>query len=563
MDSYIQSRCQSMDLFSSNLSDLIAISDSSAVKYKNGKDLQQRLVGRFYTPELIGRQLIDDLPDLEAVSFSELKIIDPFCGDGRLIKYYLEYLASCPQLISVNKICVSLWDCEAESVKLAAKMIGSFQHYKFKEVVVDERICDSFFEIENNLGKFDICLTNPPWEVLKPDAREMFSLTDEQAAEYTKMIKAKAFILDRMFPQARPSRKFSGWGTNLARCGIEAAVKLVRPGGSFGIVAPSTLFGDQTSARMRTWLFEEQDIAKLRYYPAEARLFDEVDQGTACISGRRNAETSGHIKIHLHSAQDPKESEVIDLRTAELALNDYAIGFKSSQKIFGIMQKLTRLPRLSDFEGESNCLKLGRELDETGLAEKLASTGRLRFLKGRFIQRYSVKEHEPSYVKDGVSVPSSVNLKRIAWRDVSRQSMPKRMQATIISPGTVTGNSSNVAIIHSDCGDIKLKALLAIFNSSVFEIQARTLVSTNHLSVGAVRKMRVPDFRKYCVAERLASLVLKFEVLPSMENLYALDSAVADEFGLSREDYHLTLAFLAKHDPDAGQMYSLASQYKI
>ena len=52
------------------------------------------------------------------------------------------------------------------------------------------------------------------------------------------------------FPISQPSRKFGKWGTNLARCGTEVALRTIKFSGVCGIVSPASLFNDQVSGAL-------------------------------------------------------------------------------------------------------------------------------------------------------------------------------------------------------------------------------------------------------------------------------------------------------------------------
>ena len=115
---------------------------------------------------------------------------------------------------------------------------------------------------------------------------------------------------------------------------------------------------------------------------------------------------------------------------------------------------------LSDFYG----LRIGRELDETRIYEKLAITGRLRFIKGCMVGRYSCSSGPVKYLNEEKSeAPISTEFERIAWRDVSRNTQKRRLQATILPKGTVTGNSLGIAY-SPDFTHEHLCFLLAVFN---------------------------------------------------------------------------------------------------
>lgn len=540
--------------FTTNLHELRAVANGIDVKFKNGKTLDQRLTGKFYTPGAIGQRLAADI-SLEAIAQRDsLSIIDPFCGDGRLIYWFISHIANHESLTQIKKINVSLWDCDAEAVEEARRKISAIKlPYP---LLVDARVTDSFFESTKAFGEYDICLTNPPWETLKPDSRELANLDDDQRERYTQLLKNKSFLLDGMFPQSRSLKKFSGWGTNLARCGIEAAVKLLKPGGLYGIVAPSTIFGDQSSVRLRTWLFEQNAISRLRYYPAEARLFEKVDQGVTCLMGIADGKSNAVIPAEIHSSTVDEESTRTSLRLDDLAAHDYSIGFSSDQRIVEIMERLSHLPTLAEFEGSGkDQIKLGRELDETGLAAKLADSGKYIFLKGKYVSRYKTLPHDETWVSDSVAVPKSADTHRIAWRDVSRQSMAHRVQATLIEPGVVTGNSLNIGYFNSGENTEALQALLAIFNSSIFEIQARLRISTNHLSVGAVRKFRIPNINDSAIVSELAEHARLYRKNSTVDNLFDLDKAIARHFDLNIRDLTVIYEFLRKNDSVADSLY--------
>lgn len=544
-----------MSIFTTNLKDLLVVAKDKGVAFNNNKSLTQRLTGKFYTPAEIGKQLSSDICDLIPLHSNSLSIIDPFCGDGRLIEWLLIELATRKEYFPLENIEISLWDCDKYAVELAEEKIRSLN--LFKNLKINSLATDSFFEVANFVGKYDICITNPPWEVLKPDSRELSNLDDEQRAEYIQLLKNKSFMLESMFPQSRSLRRFSGWGTNLARCGIETALRLLSQNGIFGIVAPSTILGDQSSARLRMWLFEQNKISHLRYYPAEARLFENVDQGVTCLIGLKDGETAHEITAKIHTS-DLKNINDLCLQLSTLASQDYSIGFNANQNIITVMEKISNFPKLSSFEGSSNGeIKLGRELDETGLIAKLSASGPYIFLKGKYVARYKILDHETVKIGTNMSIPKSADKSRIGWRDVSRQSMPRRMQATIIPPGTVTGNSVNIALIHGDNNDEVLRALLAIINSSIFEMQSRLLISTNHLSVGAVRNFRVPNIKDRKVISCISNSLTQYELTPTLENLYALECEVAYCFGLKLDDLEIIFDFLRKKDAVTDQLYTI------
>lgn len=539
-------------MFISNQNQLLEVALGAQTNYKIGKDLEQRITGRFYTHERIGRAMAKEIVNSLA-KVKDLKVVDPFCGDGRLLCWFLEELLKSNKLPK-DKLIVEAWDCDKDALVAAKKSIKSAVKYlDIPSIKVKAQLADSFELALDNFETFDVCITNPPWEAIKPDSRELANLDEKSKKKYVELLKEKVIWLEKSYPHSKPTRKFSGWGTNLARCGIEASVKIVKSNGVFGIVAPGTIFGDQISAPIRTWLFTTNTINTIHHYPASARLFEGVDQAAITFLGLKKTHKN-HDQENLKIVQHFEEINqglppVLDLPMATLREGDYSIGFGSDPEISKAMTYLSNLPKLGDFEKESKALyKLGRELDETGIAKRLSPEGEFQFIKGRQISRYVLTKGEPSYLRKEVSPPDSVKRPRLVWRDVARQTSSRRVIATIISPSIVTGNSLNVLTPKEDDQTL-LYALLGVFNSVVFEAQVRASISTNHLSVGAMRRIRVPNLLEIEVAKKISKLVAKQLLKPSDKTAAQIEVEVARWYGLPDEIYSSLLTRLQEHAP--------------
>ncbi len=538
-------------MFASNLNQLLEVTSGVETTYKVGKNLEQRLTGRFYTHARIGKAMAIDIARRLELS-ADLKIIDPFCGDGRLLCWLVEAMYEQGKIPS-RSLQISAWDCDALAVEVAKKSLSEkLKALNISFARVDAQAIDSFEHALKNIQSFNVCVTNPPWETIKPDSRELAELEQEAKDTYVSLLKEKVFRLEKSYPYSKPSRKFSGWGANLARCGIEASVRLITPGGYFAIVAPATILGDQISAPLRAWLFSQNAVDAIHHYPAEARLFEGVDQSAVYFVGHRSEgqqeKRALEVIQHFEKEQDA-QPPVLRLSLSSLEENHYAIGFSSSPEIARAMPYLADLPKLSDYEtGAEILFKLGRELDETGIASKLSEIGSRRFAKGRQITRYSQVAGEAVFLKETITPPQSSDLHRLVWRDVARQSSARRVIATIIPPGVVTGNSLNV-LVPKRMSDELLLALLGVFNSVIFEAQVRASISTNHLSVGAIRRIRVPDLSSRMHVERVSKLVGKQLREPSDSRSARIDVEVARWYGLPDDVYLDLLTMLEEHSP--------------
>ena len=512
------------------------------------KNLLSRAMGRFYTHELIGKRLVHILlKTYQFNGYTKIKLVDPFCGDGRLICWLLEEI----NYYKIPNDCIwyiELWDCDEVALNKAKQNVTNLAKGINLEIIVETVLGDTFKYAQEHFGKFDIVVTNPPWEVIKPDRRELKKLSEESVAKYIAHLKHHDQLLTKLYPFSQPLRKFAGWGTNLARCGTEIALRLTASQGICGLVSPASLIADQVSSRLRHWIFREHSICDIAYYPAEAKLFDQVDQpsitlvaspggGNECFSTTLNT----FDKKGKKQTQTPFSINWHSLESTSFAL-PLQLGVNQMQLLF----KLKHLPQFVDLEGENpNNLWAGRELDETRHQSFLGNTGEYLFTKGRMIKRFGLAETPSKFVKrDGPRIPQSANYYRIAWRDVSRPNQKRRIHATLIPPKWVTGNSLHVAYFR-DHDLERLKALLAIMNSLVFEFQVRAYLATAHISLGGVRKVNIPSLDNCDLIIKLSKLT--DESLDGNESSHIdLEIEVAKLYGLSQNEFELLLSSFKK-----------------
>jgi len=351
-------------------------------EYAAGKSLIDRAAGRFYTHELIGRHLVSAISRTHIPRrSSRIRMVEPFCGDGRLVCWMLEE-AGRSKSLKRNLWEIDIWDCDEDILRVAEERI---RHSAGKSGV-DARvrpICGDAFQIAPQyFGRFDVCLTNPPWELLKPDRRELDRLTEKDAAQYVALLRKRDSALMDLYPLSKPLRKFSGWGTNLARCGTEAAIRLTAPNGICGIVSPASLLADQMSVNLRNWIFAKHSVLDIAYYVAEARLFDTVDQPSITIV-IKNSMSNGPVPyLSVYNREHRKECLRLSANDWErIRENDYILPLQFGLDLIPLHNKWRQFPRFRDLESEDpDGLWAGRELDETGHQNFLAQRGKYLFI---------------------------------------------------------------------------------------------------------------------------------------------------------------------------------------
>jgi DNA-cytosine methyltransferase len=508
-------------------------------KGTNVKSLLVRATGRFYTHPTIAEHLVDAL--LKATYFTPLKefrIVDPFCGDGRLLVSFLEKIKSFEHCRRNMHWIISAWDRDREAAATAqaalTKVIGDLS----LKADLDIRCWDTFIESSKEHESFDCVITNPPWEALKPDRRELAHLSETKAKQYISSLRSYDNRLAGVLPLSQPFKKFAGWGTNLSRCGFEVSLRLLKKNAICGIVLPFSILTDQMTVRLRKWILEEHTLLHIFHYPPEARLFEFVDQDSIASVLTRDKIRAFETTVHKFDRDlQLADKYNIPLSSANLESLNFAIPIEAGRSLIRCMSKWKDYMAFGELEGKgADNLWAGRELDETDHKRFLRRFGKYKFLKGRQVDRFHFSTPENFVDETAVLVPTSANHPRVTWRDVARRSRGRRVQAALIQPGIVTGNSLHVAYFRND--DItRLKALLAVINSIPFEFQVRSMLGTGHISLGVIRKVKIPDLTNREVCQYLAAQV---DDLP--KSAIALEVHVAKLYRLSRLEYKNLLA---------------------
>jgi len=530
-----------------------------------GKTLRERATGRFYTHDVLATDLAARLTEAligrsQYRHVRALSVCDPFCGDGRLIVALLMTIADTSALRRC-RVTVTLRDIDSQAVKVAGRNVIAAAQELDLDVVLREEIGDSF-AIEHP-PVYDIVITNPPWELLKPDTREMAHLSPAKSAAYRNWLKARCAQLDARFPDAKADVAWAGWGTNLARCGWDLALRSCRPGGAVGIVLPATILADQASASMRRAALSRAKLVDLVTYPSEARLFAKVDQPV--VAATFVAEAGGVVDatLRLYGADRlEKATRHLSLSPKELDAVGYALPVGFGAEAAGLLGLFSNFPQFCDLEGNGpSDLWAGRELDGTGLHAKLRVTGQSPFISGRMVRRHEIAEWPSQFVPpDLASRFRSVAFERLVWRDVTRSSQRRRMIGTIIPTGWVTSNSLHVAYFRD--GDRKrLCALHGVLSSFVFEFQIRSRLATGHMSLGIVRAARVPKIGKMLV-KKIAPIVERVLATQSPEAQATLETKVAQAYGIDRDGFAAILAQFPKVDASERAMLLDCSLWK-
>lgn len=516
-----------------------------------------KILGQFYTNTGVAKKMVSEVMDNFDYNIckSEIRIIDPFCGDGRLLVLLIEMFAE--RGLQDKVLSITIWDVDEKSLQISVENIDKAAHKYGMHVNLTAENVDTYVAYSELIGEFDICITNPPWGIMKPQKILNGKHQASEIEKYKLAITTYDSYMKEEFSVSQPTSKFGKWGTNLSRCGIEVALQLIRRQGICGIVSPASLLSDQVSEPLRKWIFENYRINKINYYTAEAKLYGTADTSsiTAVVLNDKSIEK---IKVdtfdkNLNSVSHFIEGDEYDF----IREKGYIFPFEIGIDMIPILMKLEEMQQLDGYCKKWN-LKFIREIDETRIQEKLQDSGDIIFIKGYMVDRYQYKITPLQYINPSyVKIPESVNYSKIVWRDVARNSSKRRVKATIIPSKFMVGNSLGAAYIEPEDTD-KLKTLLVVMNSFVFELQARALLVTNHVSAGVIKKLKLPDLDRICdyIAEMYDSFINKNDVTEE-----DLECIVAKAYNLSLEEFSKVLTAFTLTSKEVKSLINHAKKY--
>ena len=477
-------------------------------------NLEKRFFGKYYTPKIAAKEIINEFINhisLKPGKNKRLRIIDPFGGDGRLIRWLieetnarnLENLSWDVTLWDINDI--GLLQAKRELLELRSKKNLTF------EIIHSDAFTRYKKTIQSNFQKYDFVLTNPPWYVIKPDSRRKISFDkDNKKDDLIKEYKAYDAFINSTFHLSKPKVKFGGWGTDLSRVGLELCHNLVVNNGYIGIVLPPSFLADQKSYQLRKSFIDSYEILLIDSFPAESKLFIGADVGAiSCLFKKKVVKNQQFISGIYDKECKLISREKIILTKEQFLKFDYIIPVNYGQKRIDLLNLISNKFHSWHYVEKNNksTFWAGRELDETGSKNWLVEKGNgPLFIKGKNISRYEKNNNSLKRISKELKAPKSSKYTRIVWRDISRRNQKRRMIATLVEPDIIAGNSLGVVYIRSE-NDSILKTLLGIMNSFCFEFQLRCHLFTGHISLGSIRKVCIPNIDEISKHKNLANLV--------------------------------------------------------
>ncbi|MCK4626116.1 MAG: ATP-binding protein, partial [Phycisphaerae bacterium] len=422
-----------------------------------------------------------------------------------------------------------------------------------------------FDQILNNRGGFDAIITNPPWEIFKPNAKEFFQdhsdlvtkkkMTIHEFKKEQKSLLKDSEIRDvwleylsgyphvsaffRSAPQYHNqisivNGRKAGSDINLYKLFAEQCFNLLRPGGQCGIVIPSGIYTDLGTKQLRQMLYEQTEITGLFCIENRKEVFEKVHRSfkfvilTFAKGGKTKSFPAAFMRHDVaeldrfpaHGAVDISVDLVKRLSPDSLSVVEF-----TSQTDVEIATKTLRFPLFGEKVADSWNVKLFREFDMTNdsdLFKREPGKGRLPLCEGKTIwqfqhdfaePRYWINEREGRSALFGRQGDSGEILPyqkyRLVHRRIASSTNERSLIATVLPPGYFCADTAQPARDEVDAATHVY--LAAVFNSFVADYQMRKRI-TSHLDMHFMYTLALPrltteDTAFGPIVERAARLI--------------------------------------------------------
>ena len=197
--------------------------------------LAQKKNGIHYTPERLAHFLADQIWQYASQrNLQSLRVLDPACGDGRLLKAMIERV---PKDVSIE---VTGFETDACAVDFAEDVLSECASVTIRN--------QDFLDhaIEEPIAEFDIVITNPP-----------YVRTQNLGADRTEKLRTAFGLTGRL---------------DLYQAFTIAATSKLRVGGTLGLLTSNRFMYVQSGESMRRFLLENYDLKQL-YDFGDTKLF--------------------------------------------------------------------------------------------------------------------------------------------------------------------------------------------------------------------------------------------------------------------------------------------------
>lgn len=355
---------------------------------------------------------------------------------------------------------------------------------------------EASFDLESDFngiatkGGFDVIFSNPPYCLLKTSIKKKEGIPNE----YYQNFKEKTSRLVNFFRSSGFYQHSLEGMLNYYQLSIEMILFLTKRNGKIGIICPSSLFADLTSAKLRKFILTQNKLIAIEYFPEGAGLFESVAQSTVVFYVEKMGKTS-NIRIKANKTEFEIDYSTITSnfpKNLEIPLIneiEWKILIKISKN-----QKIKELPYLRNKRGEldlthfKNCISH----EKTGW----------RLVRGNMIKRKEIvdKQVEEVLIDEFTSrksldfINTDLGKKRLICQQISNIDSSQRLSFALSEKNDIIANSCNY--LNSTREFLDLEKLFFIMNSKLLNWRFKVTSSNNHINNYELDEMPIVDLDK-------------------------------------------------------------------
>lgn len=504
-----------------------------------------RETGAVYTVKQITHEIVDNCISKaidNGIDINKITCLDFASGTGRFYFEAIRILTEKYNLPIEQIICNNLFAIDIDEVAvtiLRIKAIAYFEKLNSKIIkAINANIINrnalvpkvnllqednNNFDLSNDFikvfsnGGFDVTFSNPPYCLLKANKKD-----DEKKLNGYFLNLQNRIQNEISFFRTSGFYNYSIEGMlNYYQLSIEMIIKITKNNGQIGVICPSSIFADLTSAKLRKHILLNHKLHFIRYYPESANLFENVAQSTVIFYIQKSGETK-NINIEVDNTEFEIKLETIKTIfpiNYEIPLID-KIGWS-------ILSKISQYKKINELEFIRN--RRG-ELDLTLFKSNITNinTG-WRLVRGNMISENGVVDKNKEFVdidnflakKSEEFKRNDYNRKRLICQQISNVDSHKRLKFVISEKTDILGNSCNYIVSTRNENDLdKLNFLL---NSSLLNWRFKITSSNNHINNYEIDELPLIDLDT-------------FDIATLQENLKEIDKYICSLYGLTNQE---------------------------
>ncbi|MBF2014732.1 MAG: ATP-binding protein [Rivularia sp. T60_A2020_040] len=417
-------------------------------------------------------------------------------------------------------------------------------------------------------GGFDAIITNPPWEIFKPQAKEFFAQHNELVTKNKMDIKvfekeqkrllqnpeiAAAWLeYQNQYPYVsayfRSSEQYknqisivngkkAGTDINLYKLFLEQCFNLLRHNGECGIVIPSGIYTDLGAKQLREMLFNQTKVTGLFCFENRKTIFEEVDSRfkfvvlTFAKGGKTTEFPSAFMRHDVKELEKFPNSHSLPITVdmvRKLSPDSLSVMEFKNQLDIRIAEKMLKFPLLGEKINHKWNLRLTREFDMTNdshLYHKEYKPGRLPLFTGKLFHQFDRTKEEVIYwidEKEGrktllgrkEDTNQLMNYQGYRWvhRRIARNTDSRTLICSITPKNVFTEvNSTTLKVVETGISNKEMLFICAMTNSFTLDWMIRQKVTTT-LNMFYIYQLPIPRLTegdKYFneIVHRVAKLI--------------------------------------------------------